>query len=351
MVKVLQVIDGKSFGGITKLMLDIKKIINNNIQFDLLTGSNICKDCYNLNIVRNNFKNKTIYNYRLYKFLKKHNYDVVHINSGAFFYVFQVAFVCKMAGIKRIIVHSHNTPKVPTYKKVLIKLLNPLFCKMVDVKLSCSKEASKSLFTNAEGVKIIKNGINVEQLKYDEKIRNKYREDLCIGNKIVYGHVGRFDKQKNHEFLINLFYEIQKVQDSILLLVGTGELESNIKENVKKLNMEDKVVFLGFKEDIGNWLSCMDYFLFPSLYEGLGIVLIEAQTSGLPVFVSNSIPSEANITKNFYRINTFNINEWISKIFSVKLSNRKDSYLDTIKAGYDITNTCNELEKIYLGEK
>ena len=153
---------------------------------------------------------------------------------------------------------------------------------------------------------MLKNGVDIEKYKYNEKVREEYRKKLNIDKKIVYGHVGRFHPQKNHEFLIDLFYEISLKQDnSILLLVGDGELIDRIKNKVKELKLEDKVLFLGFREDIDKLMNAMDYFLFPSLYEGLGIVTIEAQTSGLLTFVSKEIPEDANITSNFYRIDSF----------------------------------------------
>lgn len=347
MIKVLQIIDGKSFGGITKLMLDVEKKINNDIKFNFLTATNVYEKFYNLNISRSTIKGRIIYNHRLYKFLKKNNYDIVHINSGAFFFTFFCTIICKLLGIKNVIVHSHNTPKIKNIKKILIKILNPLYRKLTNAHLACSKNAARSLFTKTDDVIIIKNGIDINKFKYNEKIRNQYRKELNINDKIVYGHVGRFDEQKNHSFLIDLFYEIQKKQDAVLLLIGTGKLEKEIKEKVKLLNIEDKVLFQGFRDDVSNLLNTMDVFLFPSLYEGFGNVVIESQTNGLPSFVSNGIPDEANISNNFHKLNTYDIEEWLKEILNVKIKDRKSAYKNTIKAGYDIKQTSKQLEQIY----
>lgn len=346
-MKVLQIMDGKSFGGICKLFTDIEKNISNNIKFDYLTATNIHEKFYNLNIDRKTLKGRIIYNHRLYKFLKTNKYDIVHINSGAFFFTFLCVIMCRLTCNKKTIVHSHNTPKINKVKRTLIKILNPLYRKMTNVHLSCSSEAAKSLFTKTDDVIILKNGLDVNKFKYNEKIRNEYRKELGIENKQVYGHVGRFDKQKNHDFLINLFYEIQKKQDAVLLLVGTGILEDEIKQKVKQLKIENKVLFLGFRDDVNKLLNCMDIFLFPSLYEGLGIVVIEAQTSGLPTFVSNGIPDEANISNNFHKINTFDIKEWTKQIANTKSKDRNNEYKNTIKKGFDIKNTSKQLEQIY----
>ena len=348
MIKVLQIIGGNSFGGIVKLMLEIEKNIDNEIKFEFLTASNICDNWNNLNTNRKTLKGKIQYNYRLFKFFKKHKYDIVHINSGAFFFTFQVAIICKLRRIKKIVVHSHNTHNIIGLKKVLIKLLSPLYRKMIDVKLTCSTEAAKSLFTKTEDVVVLKNGIDIEKFKFNENARVEYRKKLEIEEKIVYGHVGRFEIQKNHEFLIDLFYELQKKQDdAVLLLVGNGTLEQYIKDKVHNLNIDNKVIFLGFRDDINILLNCMDIFIFPSLYEGLPVTIIEAQTSGLPVFVSNGISEETKINHNFYKINSFDVGQWISSILNIELSERTNSYKDTIKAGYDIKDTCKSLERIY----
>lgn len=348
MIHVLQIVDGKSFGGIVKLMIELNKNIGTEIKFDFLTATNICQNWTNLNISRKTFKGRIKYNYRLYKYLKNNKYDIVHINSGAFFFTFKVAIICKLTGIKKLVVHSHNTPNINVFKKILIKLLNSLYRKMIAVKLTCSKDAAKSLFTKIDDVIILKNGIDIEKFKFNEEIRNEYRKKLGIENKIVYGNVARFAPQKNHDFLIDLFYEIQRKQDNaVLLLVGNGNLEYHIKEKVHNLNIDNKVIFLGFREDVNLLLNCMDIFIFPSLYEGLGVILIEAQTSGLPVFTSKNIPNEAKISKHFYKVNSFDLKKWTSLILNTKIQERTDSYKDTIKAGYDIKETAKQLERIY----
>lgn len=348
-MKVLQIIDGEIYAGIYEIMLRFGNIIK-NIEFNYLTSVKVydSSKSYDLGISRKNIKNKIIYNHRLYKFLKKNKYDIVHISSGAFFFTFFCVVTCKLAGIKKIIVHSRNTPRIRPLKKILIKILNPLYRNMTSVHLSCSTQAAKSLFTKTDDVIVLKNGIDTDKYKFNEKVRNEYRKKLNLENKVVYGHIGRFIYQKNHEFLIDLFYEIQKKQDSVLLLIGTGELEDKIKEKVNKLNIKDKVIFLGFRSDVDKLLNAIDIFLFPSIYEGLGNVVIESLTNGLPTFVSSGIPDEANISKNFYKIDEFDTNKWIEEIQSVKKYDRDNAYKDTIKNGYDIKDVAKQLEEIYF---
>lgn len=348
MIKVLQIINGEYFNGVTRLMSDVKNNISEDIEFEILTASNICDKWHNLNVNRKSLKGRIIYNYRLFKFLKKNKYDIIHINSGAFFFTFQVAIVAKLAGIKRLIAHSHNTPHISKIKRFLIAILNPIYRKMIDVKLTCSKTATKSLFTKEDDVIFIKNGIDIEEYKYNESYRNEYRKNFNIENNIVYGHVGKFDKQKNHDFLIDIFYEIQKKQDAVLLLIGYGELEDEIKGKVTKLNIKDKVRFLGFREDVSHILNAIDFFILPSLYEGLPICLIEAQTSGLPVFVSDAVTDEANISNGFNKIESNDALVWAEFILKAQKNNRENAYKDTIKNGFDIKGTTKQLEEIYI---
>lgn len=348
MIKVLQIMDGKSYGGITKLMVDIEKNISKDIKFDYLTANNIDKKFNNLDTDRSTLKGRIKFNHRLHKFLKKNKYDIVHINSGAFFYVFCCVIICRISGVKKIITHSHNSPNINIVKRILIKILNPLFRKMTSIKLSCSDKASKSLYTKTKNVIIIKNGIDIDKYKYNEKIRNEYRKKLNVENKCVYGHIGRFEEQKNHDFLLNVFYKIQKVnKNSVLILIGEGSLKQLIEEKAASFGIKDKVLFLGFRKDADKILNAMDVFLFPSIYEGLGIVLIEAQTNGLPVVVSNNVPSEAKISDEYIKIKDFDIDNWVNKVINIQECERNNAYLNTIKSNYDIKQTTKQLEQIY----
>lgn len=347
-MRVLQIMDGKQYSGIYEIMLRLDKNIK-DIDFNYLTSTKVYESdkSFDLNIDRTSIKGRIIYNHRLYKFLKKnkYKYDIVHISSGAFFFTFFCVIISKICNIKKVVVHSRNTPKINKLKRILIRILNPLYRKLTDVHLSCSTNAIKSLFTKSDDVIVLKNGIEVDKYRYNEKIREKYRKKLNLEGKKVYGHIGRFTKQKNHEFLIDLFCKLE--DDSVLLLIGTGELEEKIKQKVKELNIENRVIFLGFRDDIDKLLNAIDVIIFPSLYEGFGNVVIEAQTNGLPTFVSSAVPEDANISNNYHKIETFDINDWKKEILSVKTKDRKNAYKNTIKNGFDIKDTAKQLEKIY----
>ena len=304
-------------------------------------------NAFNLNIKMKSFKSKIIYNYRVYSFLKKHKYDIVHINGGKFFRSFSCALICRLLKIKKIVVHSHSCTNLKKRKKALMKILNPLYRKITNVHLTCSISAAKALFTKLNDVIIIKNGLTINNYRYNENIRNEYRKKLAIENKIVYGHVARFSKTKNQDFTIDVFNKIQNHQDALLLLIGIGKTEESIKKKVKELNIENKVLFLGFRTDVDKLLNSMDFFILPSINEGLGNVVIESLTSGLPTFVSNGIPEEANVSRNFHRINSFDASEWAKEILNTKPGDRVNAYKDIIKAGFDIKDSARELEQIY----
>ena len=313
-MKVLQVSMGERFGGIERLEFNFLKYINKNIKFDFLTPNNIPfneykqeienlgGNVYNLNVSRHNRKGKIVYAHRLYKFLKNNQYDIVHINSSVFFFSFYVALISKLCKNGKIVVHVHSLPRVNKLKRLLIKILFPLYFKITDEYLACSKKAGEAFFSKKymNKVRILKNGIEVERFKFDKNTRDEYRKKLNLGNNVVYGNIGRFEKEKNHLFLIDIFYEIQKhKKNSKLLLVGEGNLKKQIEEKVKRLKITDKVIFLGFRKDIDEILNCMDVFILPSISEGLGISAIEAQTNGAYIYCSKAIPNEAKISSNF----------------------------------------------------
>ncbi|MBQ9297859.1 MAG: glycosyltransferase [Clostridia bacterium] len=368
MKKVLQVTIGDTFRGTEKIELDWFRIINKEVKFDFLVVDdkvfNLYKDeinklggnIYNINVKYTSLKNKIIYFYRLYKFLRNNQYDAIHINSSAFFYSFIVAIISKLKKIPKIIIHSHSLPLINKTKKSIIKLLNPVYRVFFDEYLACSKKAANALFTNnfikKDGVKILKNGIDIEKFKFNENLRKEYRKKFNISNEIVLGNVGVLENQKNHMYLIDIFYEIQKINtNTILLLIGEGKDKEKIQEKVKKLKIEEKVKFLGFRDDVSNILNCMDIFIFPSLSEELGIAAIEAQTNGLITYCSTKVPEEAKISNNF---RFFNLDEKpyeiARKIYNenINIENRYIAFEYTLKCGYDIKDVSYELLKIYL---
>ena len=221
--------------------------------------------------------------------------------------------------------------------------------------MCCSEHAGRWLFGDKEydkgNVYLLNNAIDIEKFKYDERLRANKREELGIDDDtLVIGHIGRFVEQKNHRFLIDIFNEIhQKNKNSILLLVGQGPLMKEIKEKVEKLNLSRCVKFLGQRNDANQLYNAMDVFLFLSLYEGLGMVLIEAQANGLPCLASSEVPQTAKITNiiDFIDLKE-DKNIWVEKILNTHSSRRLDFFQKAVNGKYDIHCEAKKLEDKYL---
>ena len=220
---------------------------------------------------------------------------------------------------------------------------------------ACSYLAGEWLFgkNNIKNgkVKVIHNAVNYDRFKYDEKIRKEIRKEFKIkDNELLFGNVGRFIVQKNHTFLIDIFKEIHKKnKNTKLILVGIGEKEEEIKEKVKRLDLDNFVIFAGFRKDVNKIMQAMDVFLLPSICEGLPIVGVEAQAAGIPSFASKDVvTSEAKISKVFNFISLDKkAEEWADIILNSDLT-RKDTKDELKKAGYFIEDSAKELVDFYL---
>lgn len=373
-VKILYFIDDLSMGGIQRLTVSLLSLFNKDlIQVDFLLlddnktypledtvkslGSKVYK-LENIWIRRPDDYLKYIKAVDNF-FLNHHDYDIVEMHSSSKNYL--VLKYAKKYGIKCRIAHSHNIGFQTKNKfKILIgNILKKRLIKYSTDFFACSVDAGKWLFgddiVKQDNFKVIYNSISFDKFKYNEETRKKVRRDLQINEDcFVVGHIGRFIDQKNHKFLIKIFKEIVNDNSKArLLLLGEGPLQEEIKEEVKELKLEDKVIFLGVKEDAYNYFQAMDVFLFPSLYEGLGIVLIEAQASGLSCYTSSKVvPKEAKISDNLVYISLEeNEKVWAKQVLNTKKIDRENAILD--KSNYDINKQVEKLEKIYLskGEK
>lgn len=225
--------------------------------------------------------------------------------------------LAKMCGIRNIAVHAHLTQYSD---KKLSALRNRILClplKFLQIqKVACSKVAADFLYGSSRNVYIMRNMVDARQYAYDETKRLEIRRRLNMADEIfVIGHVGRFEPQKNHRFLIELFEQFyHTVPDSRLLLVGSGVLEQEIKGLVLEKKLEQNVIFAGQQTNIADYLSAMDVFVLSSLFEGLPMVALEAQANGLPCVLADTITTETAVTANvwFYSLN--NRNEWLNRL-------------------------------------
>lgn len=286
-------------------------------------------------------------------FFRDHNnYDILHIHSSS--KALPIAFFAKKYGIPHIIGHSHNidfqTRNI--VKHLMGDILKVPFRRVCNEYMACSKAAAKWLFgdNGLKNVHYIKNGIDIYQYKFDPCKRVEMREKYNIENQFVVGHVGRFAKQKNHKFLIEIFKEIKnKKTDALLVLIGEGELEDEIRCQVDELALNDSVLFLGFHEDVYNYMQMMDCFLFPSLYEGLGIVLIEAQANGLSCYTTEEyVPKDVDITDNIVHISLdTSVEEW-ARMVLCSVGRKRDIDFQVRESSYNIFKSVIKLEDTYV---
>ena len=374
LIKVLQINAGtKNYGGVSAMVFEIyKNIDRKKFQFDFVSpmkttyeikrqeieelGGNIIELNTNGNLVERKIQ---LYS-RLKKLIKKEKYQIVQTNSGAFFFNLEIAIIAKMTGVKRIIIHSHNgTNPTQKIKNVLKIPCKPLLKVFATDFLTCSKEASENIYTKRmikkNEIITIPNGIDTAKYQYNETIAKEYKNKLNIEGKIVIGNIGRFMKQKNHKFLLDVFKEFSYINNNaVLLLIGEGKLKPKIEDYAKKIGINKNILFLGLRKDIPNLLMCMDCFVLTSFYEGLPVVGVGAQASGLPIILSDTITKEVNLSEN---VKYISLKEqpttWANEINNIlsKENDRELAYENVKKKGFDIENTAKKLEEIYLKGK
>lgn len=361
-IRIAQIMGKMNSGGVESFVMNYyRNIDRNEIQFDFIVdedsllpqkeeieklGGKIIKVPKYEKIIK--------YIFILTKILKKNNYKIVHshLNSLSVFPLF-CAYV---AGVPVRIAHSHSTSnKNEKIKNIIKEILKPFSKLFATDFCACTQHAAKWLFgkkaLKQRKIEIIPNAIDINKFKFDINVRNSLRNKLGIKNKFVIGHVGRFMKQKNHEFLIDIFSKIHKEkEDTILLLIGDGPLEEKIINKVKKLKLEESVLFIGTTDKVEDYMCAIDLFVFPSLYEGFGMVTIEAQCSGLPCIVSSELPDDVNVSNliKFLPLNKKKL--WIKEIIKA-IDNpiiRNTNNKNIIQNGYDIFQSNNILQELYI---
>lgn len=282
------------------------------------------------------------------KFFKTQKYDAVEVHSGSPLKYIYCA-TAKKHKVKTTIFHAHGASDNP--KSFLHKYTEKKLKKYCDFKFACATKAGLYVYGDNADVKIVPNAIDVEKFKYDTGSRAQKRKELNIEEKFVVGHIGRMSPEKNHKFLLEIFKEIHRKNNSaMMLLVGDGLLRGAIEKQASDFGLKDSIIFAGQRSDIPELLCAMDVFVFPSLWEGLGIALIEAQTNGLPCLVSDVVPDEANITELVENISLKETADfWARKALSyVNGYERRRMQTEVTQAGYDIKDVAKWLQDFYL---
>ena len=265
--------------------------------------------------------------------------------------------VAKKAGAKICSARSSNSSDGTSIAvKVIHRLGRMLYGKYVDVKFAPSDLAAEYTF----GKKAVRNGevcmlhnaVDLDFYKYYPEERVRLRKAFGVQNRLVIGHIGRFMEQKNHSFLLDIFHEIKKQKaDAVLLLVGgNGNLETQIRQKVTDLQLEDSVIFAGIRSDIPQFLSMMDVFIMPSFFEGMPNTVIEAQATGLPCVIADTITKEANITGLVQYLPLNNPENWANVALEVVGNQRVDTKQAFIDNKYDIESTVDQFVKLVFGE-
>ena len=360
-IRVLQILGIVANGGVEAVIMNYYRNMNKNkIQFDFVVHNdadeNYIKEILSMGakVYKVTPYNQNVFKfmYEIYHIIKSNQYQIVHSNMNALSgFALLPAY---LAGAKVRILHNHTTDSKEEKLRSLIKRMLRPFAKLFANKYwACCKLAAEWMYGKIAvingKVTIINNAIDLEKFKFNREIRKQLRKELGLENCFVIGHVGRFVKTKNHEFLIEVFNEVLKQKETArLLIIGDGKLKLQIEEKVKKLGIKSAVMFLGNRNDVADLYNAMDVFVLPSLYEGLPVVGVEVQANSLPFICSDKVTNEILLTDNIRLLSLQQYKtEWCNAILNAerkKIANKKDSLLKN----FDIKSESKKLEELYL---
>ena len=356
-------------GGVESVIMNYyRNIDRSKLQFDFLCNTDVVAyedEIKSLggNIYRITARSKNFSKYRkeLKEFFENNHekYDTVWVNICSLANIDYLK-MAKKYKIKNRIIHCHNSQNMDSKLRGLLHKFNRLFIdKYANVFWSCSEFSSPWFYSSKVRSKptyrVINNAIDIDKYQYDKEKRKQKRKELGYTDKdIVIGNVGRMHFQKNQIFLIKIFEELLKLNPNYKLqIVGDGEDREKIENFIEERKLGDKVKLLGNRKDVNELYSEMDIYLFPSVFEGFGIVLLEAQCSGLMIFASKDvIPEGIKIVKdNFYSISLDQTEEEWARIINEKYKpgyERLSANKDIENAGYNIKNEAKKIEKVFL---
>lgn len=369
-IKILMAVNSLGIGGNVIFVMNFFRHINKDkFQVDFLIYDDTKMNFYDevisagskVHIISSNKTNRILnlisQMKQVKKLLKTEHYDIVHSNSCSFLGIFRAAIPASLTKTKvtKVLSHSHN-PGMPKYTMIdnIIRALFRIFLSnIVDIGLSCSDVAGSSKYTKnfikSEKYAIIRNAIDTSKYKFDDKKRIDIRNKYNLNDKVVIGNVGRLSEQKNQKFLIDVFNEINKFnRNYCLLIIGGGELEQQLKQQVNDLNLNDSVIFIGSINNAQDYYSAMDVFVMTSIYEGLPFTAVEAQINGLKCMFSDNISKMTDILEEakFLSLNASK-EEWANCIISASENRIQPEKLKQITYDFDLKNEVKRLEKIY----
>ena len=356
--RILHVFGTLNRGGAETLIMNIyRNIDRDKIQFDFMVH-HIDEGAFEKEVKSLGGKVYRIENYRgvnhfSYKkswndFLKAHQeYRIIHCHKES---IISLVMDAAKKNNRIAIAHSHNTQNIPGFKGKIMDVLNKDVSSKAAFKFACSNAAGEWMFGKEKDFKVINNGIDLDKFRFNDKVRENIREKLNFTDRKVIGHIARFNKQKNHTFLVDIFNKLLKTNENYLLvLAGIGELREDIEKKVRDFSIEDKVMFLGSIGYVNELLQSIDIFILPSLYEGLAVSTIEAQAAGLKCLLSENIDKNSKVTDlvEFVPIDK-GVEPWVEAILNVGDYKRVDTSSKIKEAGFDIKETADTISKFYL---
>jgi glycosyltransferase involved in cell wall biosynthesis len=361
-VRVLHLVRKMDFGGVQSMIMNYyRNIDRKKVQFDFIVQGK--EEGFYDNEIRSlggsiyyvkSIKNLICYYIDIYKVLKQNDYKIVHVHQN--FANIHGLLLSLINGVPNRISHSHNSyPESSLFRRLIKKIIQYTINKLSTNKFACSIIAADWLYGERQrangNISVINNAIDTKKFIFEDLTRQRKRLELNVSDKILIGHIGNFSEQKNHEFLIDIFYEIYKIQTKAhLILVGQGELEGKVKRKVESMGLTGHVSFLGKRSDINELLNAFDIFLFPSLYEGLPVVIVEAQSTGLKCIISDEISKEIAISSlvTFVELGR-PASEW-AKLVLDKLENYSRGDMEYViqENGYDIFQESKKLQDFYI---
>ncbi len=359
-MRVLQVLGGLNRGGAETMVMNLYRAVDKSrVQFDFIIHSPK-ENAYRQEIEALGgrvyvFPRLTAKNVRRYRrhwdtFLGEHpEYRILHSHVRSYAVVF--LGIARRHGLTTI-VHSHSTSNGSGAKARVKGLLQRPLRKRADYLFACSRISGEWLFgkraVEAPNYRMIKNAIDTERYRVSAAVREQTRRALGVENAVVYGHVGRLSEPKNHPFLLRVFRELATENpDAVLLLVGEGGCRAAIEAQVKELGLEHRVILTGARSDVPQLLSAMDVFLFPSLWEGLPVTVVEAQVAGLPCLVSDTVTEEVAVSAAVTYLPIDRGTACWVEAARAAVGKRFDVIDDIRRAGFDVHRSAEELTEFY----
>lgn len=357
-VRILNVVPNMRAAGVESFIMNVyRNIDREKVQFDFIVHNKEKKffddeiEKLGGRIYRFTYKDdKNLFKYikDLNKFFREHKeYNIVHGHMQSMMPLYLL--IARLNKVPIRIAHSHNGNYEKTMKGFVLHIFSKFSKYVSNKRWACSAVAGKYLFGKKE-FDVIYNGIDINKFKYDEKSRFKIREELNIDDStFVIGHIGRFELQKNHVFLVEIIKKIieeKSIRKIKVWLIGEGKLQKDIEEKVKNYNLDANIEFLGIRKDISRLYQGMDCFVLPSLYEGLPVVGVESQISGLKCFFSNTITEEVKISDraSFIKLDE---NEWVKEI--IEYSKKRNVQRDVeFENKFDIEEISKKIQERYI---